>query len=135
MSNLGNITKPLKSIFGLNSGLKSKILELKRERNKNKTRRHIKNLIASQSNTTKIAPNKVSKKTNKSIFDLKNKSIIKDLVELQNKVKNNKIKTTKKDLLKPKKQPKIIKIKTKTAKLRLKNITIMMILNTKEQEI
>ena len=34
MANLGNITKSLKSIFGLNSGLKSKSLELKREREK-----------------------------------------------------------------------------------------------------
>ena len=34
MPNLGNITKSLKSFFGLNSGLKSRLLELKKERRK-----------------------------------------------------------------------------------------------------
>ena len=62
MPNLANITKSLKGIFGLNSSLKSKLLELKKERNKNKRRRNAENLIASKGNTTKVTTNKVNKK-------------------------------------------------------------------------
>ena len=99
MPNLGNVTKSLKSIFGLSSGLKSKLLELEKERNHNKRRRYVNKLIASKSNTTEVAPNKVSKKeTDKSIFDVKDKDIIKDLLELKTTVKNNKIKTKKKKI-------------------------------------
>ena len=76
MSNLGNINKSLKGIFGLNSSLKSRLLELKKERNKNKRKRNIKNIIASKGNTTKVGPNKVNKKTNKSVFSPKSKNII-----------------------------------------------------------
>ena len=116
MPNLGNVTKSLKSIFGLNSGLKSKLLELEKERNNNKRRRYVNKLIASKSNTTKVAPNKVSKKeTDKSIFDVKDKDIIKDLLELKTTVKNNKIKAIKKDLLKSKNTTKNNKIKDKNS--------------------
>ena len=64
MPNLVNIDKSLNSIFGLNSGLESRLLELKEERNKNKKRRHVENLIASNGNTTKVTTNKLNKKTN-----------------------------------------------------------------------
>ena len=63
MPNLGNITKSLKSNFGLNSGLQSKLSELKKERYKNK-RRHVENLIDSKGNITKVITNKVNKQTN-----------------------------------------------------------------------
>ena len=36
MPNCGNIDKSLKGIFGLNNGLKSRLLELKKEIHKNK---------------------------------------------------------------------------------------------------
>ena len=94
MPNLGDINKSLKSIFRLNSDLKSRLLELKNERNKNKRRRSVKNLIASKGNTTKVASSNVNKKANKSAFCPKNKDIIKDL----SKLKNSKIKTIIKDL-------------------------------------
>ena len=66
------------------------------------------------------------------IFRPKNKDIIKDLLELKNTIKNSKIKTIKKIFQSQKIQPKIIKIKAKIAKLRLENVMIIIILNTKE---
>ena len=95
MPNLGSITKSLRSIFGLNSDLKSNLLELKKDRNENKIKRFAENLIAVKGNTTIVAPNKVNKKTNKSIFGLKKEDITKDLSELKNTFKNSKSKTIK----------------------------------------
>ena len=66
------------------------------------------------------------------IFRPKNKDIIKGLLELKNTIKNSKIKTIKKIFQSQKIQPKIIKIKAKIAKLRLENVMIIIILNTKE---
>ena len=63
MPSLGNINKSLKSIFGLNRCLKRRLLELKKEINTNKRKRKVENLIASKGTTTKVAPNKVYKKT------------------------------------------------------------------------
>ena len=79
MPNLGNITKPFKSVFGLSSNLKSRLLKFFKERNINKRRRYAENLIALKDNATKIASNNVNKKTNKSVFGPKYKDIIKDL--------------------------------------------------------
>ena len=39
MAKLGNMNKSLKDIFGLNSDLKSRLLELKNETNKNKRKK------------------------------------------------------------------------------------------------
>ena len=61
-------------------------------------------LLIQKSNTTKFTTNKLNKNTNKSIIDLKNKDTI--------KVKGNKIKTIKKDLLELKNGAKNNKIKT-----------------------
>ena len=77
MPNLGSINK------SLNSDLKSTLLELKKERNKNTRRRNVENLIASKGNPNKVASNNVNKKTNKSVFGPKNKDIIKDLLKLK----------------------------------------------------
>ena len=92
-------------------------MELKKERNKNKRRKHVENLITSKGNTTNVTTKKVSKKTNKSVFGPKNKDIIKDLLELKTTVKNSKIKTDltdlKKDLSKSKNTTKNNKNKDK----------------------
>ena len=66
MPNIGNITKSLNNIFGLNSGLE--LLELKK-RDINNRKRYVENLIALKGNATKVTANKVNKKTNESIFD------------------------------------------------------------------
>ena len=79
----------------------------------------------------KLPQIKLAKKTNESAFGPKNKDVIKDLLELKNTVKNSKIKTIKKIFQSHKIKQEIIEINAKTAKLRLKNIMIMMILNTK----
>ena len=68
MPNIGNITKSLNNIFGLNSGLECKLLELKK-RDINNRKRYVENLIALKGNATKVTANKVNKKTNESIFD------------------------------------------------------------------
>ena len=86
----------------------------------NKRRRHVQNIIASKGNTTKVTTNKVNKKSNKSIFDLRNKDIMKDLLELKNTVKNNKIKKIKKDLLKSKNTTKNNKNKDNSSEVKAK---------------
>ena len=44
MPNLGNITKSLKSIFGLNIDLKRNLSELRKRRNINKRKKYVENL-------------------------------------------------------------------------------------------
>ena len=79
----------------------SNLIRSKKMRNINKRKRRLENLIASKGNTTKITTNTVIKKTNKSVFGLKNKDIIKYFLDLKNAVKNSKIKTIKKkDIIK-----------------------------------
>ena len=69
----------LKSIFGLNSDLKSNLSELKKKRKINQRKIYAENLIALKGNKTKTDTIKVNKKTNKSILGPKNEDIIKDL--------------------------------------------------------
>ena len=74
MPNFGNKIKSSKSIFGLSSGLKSNLSELKK-RAIYKRKRYVENLIASKANKTKIDTTKVNKKINKSILGPKKNTI------------------------------------------------------------